>query len=818
MHSFAAAGCNASPGSLAAGGAVVAYGAGPNVVVVGGCAQRVEAVLRGAVAVAAVAVCEGRVFVAACDGGLAVWECVEGEWLCRGAWKGHSPGRVVAAGWGGGWVSVGMDGWVRGWHEGEGSWSLGGECEIGGGVLPECVDVVSVGKCLVCVVGGTDRAVRLFVAGPAFDDITFVGVLRGHRDWVRGLQFCNGLGGLFLASASTDSTARVWWMAPKSAARAGDDDAFGGDVQLEFHIADEEWTVAAVALLDEHTAAVHSVAFESREGLDAADIPRLVTSSMDCSVAVWRCVSEDDHRWSCVARFGLMGGSGAHALGFFGAAFASPGVEDVVGHNFGGALHCWRRVVADESGQDAYCYVADSIPGGHFAAVTDLAWEPRGRYFITCSADKTTRIFAHIDAPERASFVEWARPQVHGHAIFALAFCNEEGTRFVSGAEERMLRVFDAPLSFMLPGESPIGSGANGVGFSEKAASARMPELGLSNKAVFQARATNSKSDAQDDEGTTAAAAFAKGNAAAVNGGDAGNDLRGGDGEVVSFGAKRIESSIPLETELKQGLLWPESGKLYGHGNEISCVDVAKAHGVLASACRAQSAKDADILLWDVNSGVECGRLSAHELTINQLRFSDDGNALLSVSRDRSFAVFVRDKASHKYDLCLAIRVQAAHTRLLYTGAWLFGTRWIVTGGRDKFLKAHPGPGNEGGQGAKRKYAAGVSAVDTLRVPGHPDTFAIALGLENGDIDVLRCHEQIGDSGEAILILTPLAAISGEMQCGARVTRVAWRPCCSESSEKSVSDGPHCDLGVASEDCSVRVHSFSTQRICAGAP
>ena len=80
--------------------------------------------------------------------------------------------------------------------------------------------------------------------------------------------------------------------------------------------------------------------------------------------------------------------------------------------------------------------------------------------------------------------------------------------------------------------------------------------------------------------------------------------------------------------------------KLYGHGNDLFAMAAHPSGGVLATACRAQSAETAGIWLWDTATWAPRGTLSAHTLTVTQLAFSPDGRYLLSASRDRSFAVF----------------------------------------------------------------------------------------------------------------------------------------------------------------------------------
>lgn len=64
--------------------------------------------------------------------------------------------------------------------------------------------------------------------------------------------------------------------------------------------------------------------------------------------------------------------------------------------------------------------------------------------------------------------------------------------------------------------------------------------------------------------------------------------------------------------------------------------------GLLASACKAQTSSTAAVWLWDTSNWTALASLTAHNLTVTQLQFSPDGNSLLSVSRDRTFALYTR--------------------------------------------------------------------------------------------------------------------------------------------------------------------------------
>lgn len=84
---------------------------------------------------------------------------------------------------------------------------------------------------------------------------------------------------------------------------------------------------------------------------------------------------------------------------------------------------------------------------------------------------------------------ELARPQVHGHDINCVAMVQGKGNhRFVSGAEEKVVRVFEAPLSFL---KTLNHTCAGEQSFPEdlqadvQVLGANMSALGLSQKPIY---------------------------------------------------------------------------------------------------------------------------------------------------------------------------------------------------------------------------------------------------------------------------------------------------------------------------------------------
>lgn len=84
---------------------------------------------------------------------------------------------------------------------------------------------------------------------------------------------------------------------------------------------------------------------------------------------------------------------------------------------------------------------------------------------------------------------EIARPQVHGHDINCTTIIRGKGNhRFVCGAEEKVARVFEAPLSFLKTlNHATLGRTANfqDTQVDMQVLGANMSALGLSQKPIY---------------------------------------------------------------------------------------------------------------------------------------------------------------------------------------------------------------------------------------------------------------------------------------------------------------------------------------------
>lgn len=106
---------------------------------------------------------------------------------------------------------------------------------------------------------------------------------------------------------------------------------------------------------------------------------------------------------------------------------------------------------------------------------------------------QTTRIFAPWTSEacdiEKAFWHEIARPQVHGHDINCVTIIKGKGSqRFVSGADEKVARVFETPLSFLKTLKHAISdkdSLKDEVYDNVQVLGANMSALGLSQKPIY---------------------------------------------------------------------------------------------------------------------------------------------------------------------------------------------------------------------------------------------------------------------------------------------------------------------------------------------
>jgi elongator complex protein 2 len=325
----------------------------------------------------------------------------------------------------------------------------------------------------------------------------------------------------------------------------------------------------------------------------------------------------------------------------------------------------------------------------------------------------------------------------------------------VTGADEKELRAFDAPLSALrlLKAFACIERREDKV---ERVERAFIPSLGLTNKAT-------AADGAEEDD----------------------NDSPKQEESMIHF---------PLERDLGAVSIWPEVRKLFGHNTELyrlaSTVGARSAGSLytpsvsnfykdilVASSCKARDLQSAAIRVWDVEAN-KCIQVltGGHKSTVATMSFSPDGQYLVSSGKDRRLCLWKR--SGDEFSLVWA--KDSAHKRIVWSvHVCPFDEKLIVSGSRDGCVKIW---NIEETDKDTRVVERASFAPSFHRGDGKPDAvtavaFAprrlqkgalLALGLESGRIEFWYASE-VG--------LPELCKAMPSSMCHcAIVTKLAWRP------------------------------------------
>lgn len=204
-----------------------------------------------------------------------------------------------------------------------------------------------------------------------------------------------------------------------------------------------------------------------------------------------------------------------------------------------------------------------------------------------------------------------------------------------------------------------------------------------------------------------------------------------------------------------QNTLWAEVQKLYGHGYEVFALDATTDGKILASTCRATNEEHAQIILWNTTTWKQIQKLSAHNLTVTQIKFSPNDKWLLSVSRDRRWTLFENcaDEQSSGSEVKCDFKLIATtdkkngvHGRIIWTCDWSHNNQYFATGSRDgKIVAWHPTENDSNSTlGNYQAYCSlAFSKNDSVTALAFASCFApngvdyvAAIGLENGFIHI----------------------------------------------------------------------------------
>lgn len=597
----------------------------------------------------------------------------------------------------------------------------------------------------VLAVAGTRDVIQIFATEPttSIPNFQLRATLTGHEGWIRSLDFClettAPTSDILLASASQDKYIRLWRLHQGSslpaAPAAGSDPSLGAylpgkspsNKAHRFKSGGEDYSVTFEALLLGHEDWIYTAKWHR-----SASKLELLSASADNSLSVWEA-DPASGIWITSARLGEISRekgatTATGSIGGFWTGLWSPDGSSVVTLGRTGSWRRWDRRDDD--------WVPGLAVSGHTRAVTGLAWARDGGYLLSTSSDQTTRqhaewMFSDKGKRDTVTWHEMSRPQIHGYDLNCIDTLSN--TSFVSGADEKLMRVFSAPKAVVRLVSRLTGRDTSEAALDAlPAEAADIPVLGLSNKAVMDGDDETSDQAADTDNPTPAKAT----------------------NQLDSHPARP-----PLEDLLSRATLWPETEKLYGHGYELSCLAASHSGRLIASACRASSVNHAVVRLFETERWTELRPpLAAHTLTATRIRFAPDDAFLLSVGRDRQWVVWQRGREKvdgagkgdeQEAGYALFQNDTKGHSRMILDAAWapLTGeTRAFATAGRDKQVKIWVRRG-EGtfSLGKAVAFETPVTAIDFLGQKGRDGGLVLAVGTEGGRIAAVSLA--VGEEG-----------------------------------------------------------------------
>ncbi|CAL8296481.1 unnamed protein product [Lota lota] len=609
--------------------------------------------------------------------------------------------------------------------------------------------------------GGDDSLVHLYVLFKG--QLTKVMSLQGHEDWVRGLEWASIHEELLLASCAQDCLIRMWRLreGPGSDARSEDNHTIIRMKEDVFEVKERVFAVSLETVLSGHENWVYGVHWQPPryEGGQLQQPLSLLSASMDKTMILW-APEEGSGVWVEQVRVGEVGGN---TLGFYGCQMGPDG-SMIVAHAFHGALHLWCKR-QDREGE----WSPGVVMSGHFNAVQDLSWDPEGEYLLSVGSDQTTRLLTPWKQKDgtQTSWHEISRPQIHGYDMQCLATVGR--FQFVSGADEKVLRVFRAPRNFVENFANISGASLDKLLASGDAADlpegASTPALGLSNKAVFQGDLAQKVSEQQEQLSCVS------------------------DQYRETYFHPLNLTEPPPEDHLLQNTLWPEVQKLYGHGFEMYCLASDSANTVVASACKASKAEHAAVMLWSSASWRQLQALPCHALTVTQMAFSPDGQLLLAVSRDRTWSLWRRDpptpdNAEPQFSMYTHTdKDTAVHSRIIWSCDWSPDSKYFVTSSRDKKVIVW-GPcvlGDSGDPPPEVHHCSSILDVgdSATAVAFCPElcsdsSYLMAVGLDSGRILLYKWNPHQEPAG--LHDWTKCAETDVVQSHTLTVKRLRWRP------------------------------------------
>ncbi|QPG76752.1 hypothetical protein FOA43_004146 [Brettanomyces nanus] len=667
--------------------------------------------------------------------------------------------------------------------------NLFGEFTVADGLYPLTLSLNEVAKDqFIIFIGGTGPSLYVYSFSLLSKDTVKLGaILPGHENWIKSLSVKKiNRNEYLIASGSQDRWIRLWRLCLDEKVDTSDKDSSKlrllSNKLYKFEIDGAITTRCSVnfdAIIMGHDDWISDLRWHPTE-------MKLLSSSADSSMMIWES-DPVSGVWVSKVRLGEMAIKGASTAtgssgGFWSAEWIVDneyGTEIILTNGKTGSFRYWQKPIKSE---ESNVYQQLPFLTGPTKDVTDVAWSDSGKYLLATSLDQTTRLFAKWTkrgVSGKPSWHEFARPQIHGYDMICIKPITE--TRFVSAGDEKVIRVFDEPRSVahMLGSLTDITDGS--VTDNMMPESASLPVLGLSNKAELDD--IHEQMDKEADEPAS------------------GGPMRVTD-RVSSPSPGPINmlnglQTPPLEDHLQRHTLWPEIEKLYGHGFEVTTLDVSPDKKLIASACRSNVPRHAVIRIFRTDNWQQLKQvLPGHELTITRLRWSPEGDYLLSVSRDRQFSLWKKQqKNAEDIEFKLVCLQEKAHTRIIWDCCWVpseLHNCMFITGARDRRMKLWKLTDKHivENVSSSEKLSAAVTALDTY--PKMIDSGClVAAGLDDGSLELYI----VKNACEFKL----LKRLENDITPDATITRVAFRP----SNDDAIT------LAVGSRDNCVRIYTIT---------
>jgi elongator complex protein 2 len=570
-------------------------------------------------------------------------------------------------------LSYSIDGKLNYWRSEGGALSFSMVCSLDfGKALLEAIDLYPLNdKANIIVIGGFTSQIHLYLHVLDSDELVYKCTLLGHQNSIRDFAFIN-TGDLLLASGSMDSTIRLWKIRklqkedmkaaifkdlPQEDSKLHEQYRSKTSYVFEGLVKDEYYNIVLESLLTYHTEGINSLEWgTSPKGTKL----RLLSGGIDGAICCWE---PEETTWNVVSTFGEMNAGTRNAV--YRAQFCGEECTEIVVYTYNGCIFRWIWKSSLRKWEPGI------VPTGHFGSVNDVTWDPSGQFLVSCSSDMQTKVYGKCSN----QWHEISRPQVHGYEINSIItlplFVDPHMNspfRLISAADEKVLRVFDAPYLF------------------NKTAN----ELSSAN-IKYSATTDNETYESHMKESTAISGSINQPLTLMnkpVSLGEEGDPSKFNPETFLSNRPEQTFTDItylankqpPQEHFLSNYALWPETQKMYGHAYEIQCLAISHNWKFIASSAKSNKAKDSFIIIWDSQSLKEVGRFFGHQLSVTQMEFSHDDSMLLSVGRDRQWILF----NDYLGDGKVLQKKAEAHKRVIWGCDWADKDDMFVTASREK--------------------------------------------------------------------------------------------------------------------------------------